>query len=1084
MQALLASLVIGMSVKDAAFRSAMAANRAEVRKTGQDFERGADRMGGAMEAAFQTVNAAAIRIADSVRSIGNTVQQQGLRLTAGLTLPLGLLGHAAKDTASDFQSAMNAVHSAMVNVDPAQLEKLRDAALTMGPAMGRSAVEAANAIEALAKNGMDAAAILDGGLTSALRLAVVGQTDLGKAADLTTDLQAQFNQTAADLPITVDRVAGALDASKMAFDDYRLAAGQAGGLVGALGYTFEDFNTALAATAPLFDSGSDAGTSFRTFLTSLNAKSKDAERTMEKLGLSFYNADGSARPLAEIADELQRKLGNLNDRSKNSALQNLFGVDGARTALALMKLGFQGVEDARKSIAAVTADQKLAILLEGEAAATQRLAGSWEKLKISIGNAGIIQAYTGIKEAGAAMLATIGAAPPWFFKLVVAAGAGAAALGPLTLAALGLAKIALPLLLLRLGPVALGMAAIINPAGVLLRVLGQLALQAGAATMIGRFGGALIGAAGPIGLVITLLGIAVPLLLRAGQASDAARTAGERLASTNAAVATAAQTLVTAEGKARDAILAKAKADRIAAVDAIKKAKADMVAARAALARANAAADDNVRAAASASGPMSVFGLPGLAGGFAANVAARLGGNLAVKDARADLQQRVDNTKAAIANFDAIDALISNAGTGAAPKVEVDFDDPEKKKRTKKDRTAQNTAAYEDELGQSRVALLDAQADLTGSYEARYVAEMAAIAEERASYIRRNAVDEGLTDARRAALLAAKDDELGKRRLIVEQDRSIAAAQEAFDLATAANAQAQDRARGEIDLADSFAGRRDAEMRLLDLQRQQEGAELDLILATKATASAEWANAAQRKDALGDIYAARREQIARQTESPGAGYLRWLDRSDVARTEDMQAAQVDALRDLNLGLTDALLGTRKLGDAFVGMGRRIIGSLMDIAIQQAVIKPLAQNLLGGGGGGGGLLSLLGLGGRGAALAGGIAGPASLGTSSIGFGQIALPNFGGFRKDGGPIAANDWYIVGEEGPEVFAPGVSGTVIPNGGLGSGRRSPAVVQIAVDEGALFRPTVRAISGEVTVEAAGASDRARSRAARRRLA
>ncbi|KAK0358247.1 hypothetical protein LTR94_036211, partial [Friedmanniomyces endolithicus] len=74
----------------------------------------------------------------------------------------------------------------------------------------------------------------------------------------------------------VDKISGALDASKLNMDDYRLAAGNAGGVVGALGYTFDDFNTGLAATAPLLDSGAQAGTSYRAFLTSLAGKSEDA----------------------------------------------------------------------------------------------------------------------------------------------------------------------------------------------------------------------------------------------------------------------------------------------------------------------------------------------------------------------------------------------------------------------------------------------------------------------------------------------------------------------------------------------------------------------------------------------------------------------------------------------------------------------------------------------------------------------------------------------------------------------------------------------------------------------------------------
>lgn len=40
-------------------------------------------------------------------------------------------------------------------------------------------------------------------------------------------------------------------------------------------------------------------------------------------------------------------------------------------------------------------------------------------------------------------------------------------------------------------------------------------------------------------------------------------------------------------------------------------------------------------------------------------------------------------------------------------------------------------------------------------------------------------------------------------------------------------------------------------------------------------------------------------------------------------------------------------------------------------------------------------------------------------------------FGGFRALGGPVVAGFRYVVGERGPEMFAPKTSGTIIPNGG-----------------------------------------------------
>ena len=1089
MQTLLASLVIGMEVRDTAFKSGMATARAEAKRTGQDFERAGGTMAGAIDRAAHEVNAAAVRMVDGLANAGRKARDIGAGMVVGLTLPLGLAGKAAKDTASDFQSSMNRVRSAMLSADPDQIDRLRQAALTLGPAMGKSAIEAADAIEMLAKNGMSAADILGGGLASALKLGVLGQASLSDAADLTTDVMQQFGKSSADLPVVVDRITGALDASKMSFNDYRLAAGQAGGLVGALGYSFEDFNTALAATSPLFDSGSDAGTSFRSFLTSLNAKGEDAERTMTKLGLSFYEADGRARPLAQIADELQRKMSHLSDRSKNAALSNIFGVDGARTALALMKPGLEGVEDAREKIAAVTADQKLAILLDGEAAATQRVASAWERLKISVGEAGLIQAFTLVKEAAAGTLAIVGSAPPWFFKLAVAAGLTAAAIGPLTLATFGLAKIALPLLLLRLGPVALGFAAILNPAGVLLRILGQLALQAGTATVIGRLGTALIGLAGPIGLVVSALTILYPLIYGAVSASAKYATAQGVLSQAQAQGASIALQLATATGKAKDEALSAARANRTQAASAVAVARADLQAARAASLRARAMASTPVLnpGTASALGPL---GVP-IAG--ASRLVSDFFGRQRLQ-AAVDQKASAENLGKAIENFDAIDKVIrsAEASTGI-DRIDMSFDKPDREKKDRKGskgrsaddiarEAAQAEARYQDDLGQSRVAQLRAQAELTDGVRARYTAEMGNIAEERASYIRQNATDEDLTDAKRAALLLEKDRELATRRAIAEQNFTVGLAQEEHDMARAVNEAQQEMLRAQIDLADNAGERRAGELRLLDLQRRQEDADLDLILATKATASAEWENANRRKGQLDAIYTARAEQVTRQNEAPGAAYMRELNRSAGAIGEDIEAAGTSALKDLNSDLTEAVLGTKRLGDAFESMGRRILASIIEIGIQQRVIRPFAESLFGQGGGGGGwlggLAGLVGLGGRSdSALGASIAAGAN--------GALAgLPSFGGFRAAGGSIEPNKWYMVGERGPEPFFSGTRGTMLPNAALGaSGRRQASVVQLVVGEGQVFEPRVQAISGDVSVQTVRASHRTSALRARQQL-
>ena len=167
MQALLASLVISMGVKDAAFKSGMATARSEAKRTGQEFQRSSDTMQGAVEGAAREINASMVRIGESVVAMGQKVQRAGLGLTAGLTVPLGLMGKSTKDTAATFEQGMNRVRAALLSTSAEDIDKLAAAAMQLGPTMGRSSIEAASAIEMLAKNGMSAAQILGGGLDRA-----------------------------------------------------------------------------------------------------------------------------------------------------------------------------------------------------------------------------------------------------------------------------------------------------------------------------------------------------------------------------------------------------------------------------------------------------------------------------------------------------------------------------------------------------------------------------------------------------------------------------------------------------------------------------------------------------------------------------------------------------------------------------------------------------------------------------------------------------------------------------------------------------------------------------------------------------
>lgn len=76
-------------------------------------------------------------------------------------------------------------------------------------------------------------------------------------------------------------------------------------------------------------------------------------------------------------------------------------------------------------------------------------------------------------------------------------------------------------------------------------------------------------------------------------------------------------------------------------------------------------------------------------------------------------------------------------------------------------------------------------------------------------------------------------------------------------------------------------------------------------------------------------------------------------------------------------------------------------------------------------------------GIGGAAPAGLTGPGALAKPGIlpgitgGLGGV--PSYGGMRANGGSVMAGQSYVVGERGPELFTPGRSGSIAPNGAMG---------------------------------------------------
>ena len=356
-------------------------------------------------------------------------------------------------------------------------------------------------------------------------------------------------------------------------------------------------------------------------------------------------------------------------------------------------------------------------------------------------------------------------------------------------------------------------------------------------------------------------------------------------------------------------------------------------------------------------------------------------------------------------------APAATGGGGAAP-----AGDKKKKTKTSRGPSAEELARrFEDDVARGELELKQALADVIGTIEARREVERERIRVERDQVERSIKTDKDLTAAQRDRLIALNDQIAAARLAAVEAEREREAIEDAANLR-------QEDLRNQVavlslqsDLAKTAKKRREIELRILDLQYEEERVRLQAIIDNKRLADAEREAARRRLISLDEQQDLDRERTRRSTAGPLERYRDRLNRSPEELAEQAEQWTVDTLEQVQDRISGAL-------QKAIGVKDPILGGIIDMFIEQVILRPIADafaNAQGGGGGIGGLLASIG----GSILSGG---------GGVGGG------IGGGRASGGHVSAGRLYRVNEQGVEGFQPAGSGKIIPLGrmrGAGGG-------------------------------------------------
>ncbi len=258
----------------------------------------------------------------------------------------------------------------------------------------------------------------------------------------------------------------------------------------------------------------------------------------------------------------------------------------------------------------------------------------------------------------------------------------------------------------------------------------------------------------------------------------------------------------------------------------------------------------------------------------------------------------------------------------------------------------QHDRRYAADLARAQDDQLQAQADLTSSTQDRLNVELARIEtarkareDELADQAKSKANPSGYSPEEIAGLTKLANDTADKQKA---RARAIAD-QEIADLAVAlAENDLQNRTellQAQQGLATTVAERRDLELKILDLQQQEERARTEAIIASKTATDAEKAIARQRLAALPAIEALQRKAVERANESQLASYRRSLI---VPGTEQADQGVVEGLQTLRSSLVSAALESGNFASVLANVGRTIGEQIVGRLVDQLLIAPTAE----------------------------------------------------------------------------------------------------------------------------------------------
>lgn len=274
------------------------------------------------------VGAAAVGAASAaVTAFAGSSIQAGMGFDAAISQVAATMGKST----DDLKTEIGEVDTAYGHFEG----NLREFAKFMGANTAFSATQAAEALNYMALAGYDTQKSMEM-LPQVMSLASSGQMDLARASDMVTDAESALGLQSGEVSVMVNQMAKTAASTNTSVEQLGDAILTIGGTAKNMTGGISEINQVLGLMADNGIKGSEAGTHLRNILMKMASPTKDAQEWIEKLGLSFFDAEGDMRSFSDIFQEMGAAMSGLTQQERLEAISDLFNARDVASVEALL----------------------------------------------------------------------------------------------------------------------------------------------------------------------------------------------------------------------------------------------------------------------------------------------------------------------------------------------------------------------------------------------------------------------------------------------------------------------------------------------------------------------------------------------------------------------------------------------------------------------------------------------------------------------------------------------------------------------------------------------------------------------------